>query len=443
MDDAAAKKRRKRYLDKGEPFVVPLSTAYGRKKRGRDRALMTPAECLVDSSDSTQQFDASPVLAQRMCDTGAESSSAAVELDLQGEENGCDPTIPNPSPGDENESGDEASASWAVDEEEDGERAVLDEAELFASDFAHLGEDSLPGSTTTKAAAVVIMAFVITYNLTWVALGDLLRLVDALFGFKGNVIPRSKYLFRKLWASKTASIGKSFFYCQICATLLDPVPGTSRMKCDSCLVDEDSATLKARGNYFVIFDLKEHVKHLIARAKDFLFENLLRLKQDTEQGFCALVKDITSGFVLRNLRESRQVKWCDLTITVNTDGSPVFKSSTSSVWPIQFVINELPPDYRLKNFLVGGLCFGKHPEMTVFLKKFVDELNEFGEVIWKKGSTVITSSLYAVCSCVDVPARALVSSGAYCSGFFGCSWCYAPGEHVGGTLLLLEYYALV
>ncbi|KAH9367092.1 hypothetical protein HPB48_021729 [Haemaphysalis longicornis] len=184
------------------------------------------------------------------------------------------------------------------------------------------------------------------------------------------------------------------------------------MKCDSCLFDEDGATLKARGNYFVIFDLKEQVKHLIAREKDFLFENLLWLKRDTEQGFCASVKDITSRFMLRNLRESRQVKWCDLTITVITGGSPVFKSSTSSVWPIQFVINELPPDYRLKNSLVGGLWFGKHPEMTVFLKKFVDELNEFGEVIWKKGSTVITSSLYAVCSCVDVPARALVSSGA-------------------------------
>lgn len=111
--------------------------------------------------------------------------------------------------------------------------------------------------------------------------------MDALFGFAGNVIPRSKNLFRKLRASKTASIGKKFFYCQICATLLDPVPGTSRMKCDSSLVDEDSATLKARGNYFVIFDLKKQVKHLIARAKDFLFDNLLRLKRDTEQG-CVL-----------------------------------------------------------------------------------------------------------------------------------------------------------
>lgn len=96
---------------------------------------------------------------------------------------------------------------------------------------------------------------------------------------------------------------------------------------------------------------------------------------------CASIKDITSGFVLRNLRESRQVKWCDLTITVNTDGSPVFKSSTWSVWTIQFGINELPPDYRLKNSLVGGLWFGKHPEMTAFLKKFVDKLNEFDEVI--------------------------------------------------------------
>lgn len=90
--------------------------------------------------------------------------------------------------------------------------SVLDETELIASDFTHLGENTLPGYTTTKAAAVVmIMAFVITHNLTLVVNGDLLRLVGALFGFKGNVIPRSKYLFRKVWASRTASIGKNFF----------------------------------------------------------------------------------------------------------------------------------------------------------------------------------------------------------------------------------------
>lgn len=65
MDVTAARKRRERYFDKGEPFVVPPTTAYGRKHE-RDRTLMTSAESLVDSSsNSTQHSDAAPVLAQR------------------------------------------------------------------------------------------------------------------------------------------------------------------------------------------------------------------------------------------------------------------------------------------------------------------------------------------------------------------------------------------
>lgn len=117
MDVTAARKRRERYFDKGEPFVVPPTTAYGRKHE-RDRTLMTSAESLVDSSsNSTQHSDAAPVLAQR---NTAESSSTAVELDyMQGEENVCDPMNLYPSTGDQDErdkdkSGDEASASWAA-----------------------------------------------------------------------------------------------------------------------------------------------------------------------------------------------------------------------------------------------------------------------------------------------------------------------------------------
>lgn len=43
--------------------------------------------------------------------------------------------------------------------------SVLDETELIASDFTHLGENTLPGYTTKAAAVVMIMAFVITHNL--------------------------------------------------------------------------------------------------------------------------------------------------------------------------------------------------------------------------------------------------------------------------------------
>ncbi|KAL1471170.1 hypothetical protein MTO96_023857 [Rhipicephalus appendiculatus] len=123
-----------------------------------------------------------------------------------------------------------------------------------------------------------------------------------------------------------------------------------------------------------------------------------------------------------------------LTITFNTDGSPLFKSSTSPIWPIQFLINELPPAYRMKNFLVGGLWFGRHPDMSLFMGKFVEEVNNFGHLVWRAASSVIKSTVHAICCCVDAPARAAVMNMVQFNGVFGCPWCYACGDHHEGNL---------
>lgn len=36
----------------------------------------------------------------------------------------------------------------------------------------------------------------------------------------------------------------------------------------------------------------------------------------------------------------------NLSLTVNTDGAAVFKSSGLSLWPVYFIVNELPPELR-------------------------------------------------------------------------------------------------
>ena len=36
----------------------------------------------------------------------------------------------------------------------------------------------------------------------------------------------------------------------------------------------------------------------------------------------------------------------NLSLTVNYDGAPKFRSSGMQVWPVQFIVNELPPLVR-------------------------------------------------------------------------------------------------
>ncbi|KAH6921979.1 hypothetical protein HPB50_007191 [Hyalomma asiaticum] len=122
----------------------------------------------------------------------------------------------------DNSRGDEPPDEGTFEEFEEG---------LLASDFAELEGDTLPGSSTTKEATVMmIMAFVITHGLTWAALDDLLKLIDGLFGFKESVLPKSKYLFRKLWCTRMQTVVKHFFYCDACGSLMQEA-GTPFMEC--------------------------------------------------------------------------------------------------------------------------------------------------------------------------------------------------------------------
>ena len=96
-----------------------------------------------------------------------------------------------------------------------------------------------------------------------------------------------------------------------------------------------------------------------------------------------MISDITSGKLYNELVELHNFSNNDLFLTWNTDGIHIFKSSSYSIWPIQSVVNELPPHVREKNVLLHGLWFGNNnPAMNTFLTPFTDdciqrETNEF------------------------------------------------------------------
>lgn len=58
------------------------------------------------------------------------------------------------------------------------------------------------------------------------------------------------------------------------------------------------------------------------------------------------MEDIDDGRIFQRLFGKGKVGKYDLTLLMNTDGSPTFKSSRFSVWPILAVVNELPTTLR-------------------------------------------------------------------------------------------------
>ena len=54
-------------------------------------------------------------------------------------------------------------------------------------------------------------------------------------------------------------------------------------------------------------------------------------------------KDIIDGGVYQDLVESGFLQdQCNISLTFNTDGIPVFRSSTFSFWPLHLIVNEFP-----------------------------------------------------------------------------------------------------
>ncbi|KAG0444718.1 hypothetical protein HPB47_013467 [Ixodes persulcatus] len=433
MESVPKRKRRKNYLEKGEPFIIPSSTkCRNRTERGR---------CLEGSIAPGGEASPSPSTSGYGQPTLSTSDDPAEELGDQLETDACfDESLDEWSNMEtELDHGDPCQQDDIINDEHDVPGSMsppaYDEAQCLADSFAEYGDSTLPHSTTTKAEAVaLIMSFLTSENLTWSALDKLLRMVNAMFGVGSDVLPRSKYLFRKLWAPKTERVVKYHYYCKGCGSLLDSTEHETTQVCAKCAMAFDLAKVKSDGCFFITMSLQHQIQQIISETNQVLYENLVKLREEA-QAPSDIIRDITSGAAYKHLQQTGVLEWTDLTITFNTDGSPLYKSSRSSVWPIQLIINELPPTVRFDHCALAGLWFGStHPDMGLFMTKFVEEVTSLDTVTWKNDSTVMTSKVHALCCCVDAPARAEVRNHTHFNGYFGCPWCLASGEHMGGSL---------
>ncbi|KAG0436859.1 hypothetical protein HPB47_017724, partial [Ixodes persulcatus] len=230
---------------------------------------------------------------------------------------------------------------------EEGTRSasfLLDDDGLLQRCLAEFGSATLPHSTTTKAAAVaMLLSIASAHRVTWTLLEHILEFVDMLYGATTHVLPRSKYMFRKLWCSRTSA----------------------------------------------------QLKHVMSKEKKELSENMEKIEVSLSQ---PEVTDVTSASIYRCLRQDGVIKKGDLTLIINTDGSPLLKSSRSSIWPIQFSISELPPQRRFTSTTLAATRVKTTPQ-------------------WCRSSA----------------AQLTLPLVTY-AGYFGCPWCLIKGKHEGGCI---------
>ena len=128
----------------------------------------------------------------------------------------------------------------------------------------------------------------------------------------------------------------------------------------------------------------------------------------------------------------------NVSLTWNTDGVPLFKSSSFSLWPLYFIVNELPYKKRIRreNMIFAGLWFGTNKsQMLTFFLPFYEGLSKLetegvnvtipGETVCSFNSKVIV--IYGRC---DLPAKCMVCNTVQYNGFYGYCKCKNPGRTV-------------
>ena len=117
-----------------------------------------------------------------------------------------------------------------------------------------------------------------------------------------------------------------------------------------------------------------------------------------------------------------------VTMQVNIDGVPVFKSNNGQFWPIQGMV-DLPGCN--KPFLIGLFYGVSKPKNLDFLNEFIQDFNELKRSgLEYNGSNIKFDISLIVC---DAPARSFIKSTKQHSGYSSCERCTQRGGGGGGV----------
>lgn len=279
------------------------------------------------------------------------------------------------------------------------------------------------GARITVAESLLsILALVLRFSVTGVLLANILTLIE-MHCPEQNYCTSSLYMFKKYFEEIHTPLNRHF-YCGVCLHRL----ANEREQCPNCLNLTDC-------KYFMTFSISEQLRALYKRRGFYqkLMHRFNRNKIVQEN-----IEDIYDAEIYQELSSPGNVLHDrnNISFTWYTDGIPIFKSSKFSIWPVYFVINELPYQERFKkeNIILVGLWFGdEKPEPNMYLLPIYNEVIELRNGIEIETPDIqnpINVKAWIICGTCDLPAKALFLNMKQYNGKFGCHKCKQPGERL-------------
>lgn len=284
-------------------------------------------------------------------------------------------------------------------------------------------------SRTIGEVLIMIIRFALVNALSLTGVFELFCLINNIFDTP--VLPNTKYFVDKLFYPKKWSTFHGI--CpKCCGNAGTFEPRKDRyINCNTCQVTIDVKNYDYK-DFFVMMDPSNPIAELIQSNSDYYNSVVKKRINDRKRGFICDIYDgkLYKDFV-KSLNETDRNQYA--TTIFNTDGAPVFESSTCSIWPIYLMLNELPYNVRTKDLVLAGLWFGKgKPDMDIFLAPFVQNMNELATtgIQCNINGIACCIKIFTLVCCVDAVARAPVQGFVQFNAYKGCGQCLHPGEWV-------------
>ena len=264
---------------------------------------------------------------------------------------------------------------------------------------------------TTCAAVCLIMQFSLRYNLTNQAIEKLLKLLYVLLP-SPNHLPKSYYKLKAFFKQFSVPYNHSEI-CTMCNN-----------NTENCHCQFPSRTT---GHLLQISIIKPLSAVISKHWKSLQF-----FSNNTD----GILRDVWDGLYIKtdsNDDSSRKTIY----LLVSTDGVPLYKSSTVSLWPVSFIILNLPPTIRMnsENIILSGFWVGSKPIMRLLFAPILDNLSQ----LESSGLEIRTSSVIhyifvkLAMGIFDLPAKAAVLNAKQFNGKYGCSVCMHPGNRLSNN----------
>ncbi len=258
-----------------------------------------------------------------------------------------------------------------------------------------------------------------------------------------NPVEASKHKKVNVYDEKTFD-----FICDnIFDSFSDSDSGTGNGEFDSTHTDEDTTKPKSLTEELLVFMLLFNVSH---SAMQYLLKLLLKHNVDVPPSVYLLRKtlvpdsimkfDINGGkvaylsihdniiYILKNKLVSIASNY--LSINVNVDGLPLFRSSNINLWPILMTVNDM-----LTPVPIAVYCGVGKPNLNEFVQKFCEELSSLLlNGVSYSGTCVYIKRVVFIC---DTPARCFLQCIKGHTGYNGCGYCRIKGTYLDDRIVFI------